>query len=193
MLKDSKHYTKLLGIDTPLFFGHRPARGKGGQRLPQGDWAEGGSRALVSQAAGGASQRPVAVEASESCGCRSEEWRAGTVEDLTGRVGAVSRLRRSWRDGVHSFPLGKECVSESNEGRSSPLNNQGPREEKWLLSKVEVCQRLGICLRTLEREISRGRYPRPLKIGKASRWEVGDVVAYIERLAQERQPEGSSS
>jgi predicted DNA-binding transcriptional regulator AlpA len=62
-------------------------------------------------------------------------------------------------------------------------------EQRWLLSIGEVAGRLGICRRTLEREINRGRFPRPLKIGKASRWEVGDVVAYIERLGEQRGPE----
>lgn len=65
-------------------------------------------------------------------------------------------------------------------------------EQHWLLSIREVAQRLGICRRTLEREIIRGHFPRPLKIGKASRWEVGDVVGYIERLGRERSPDGAA-
>jgi predicted DNA-binding transcriptional regulator AlpA len=65
--------------------------------------------------------------------------------------------------------------------------------EPWLLSIGEVAGRLRICRRTLEREINRGRFPRPLKIGKASRWEVGDVVSYIARLTQQRGPEASAA
>ncbi len=68
-----------------------------------------------------------------------------------------------------------------------------PTSEHWLLTIQEVAARLGICRRTLEREINRGRFPRPFKIGKSSRWEVGDVVAYIERLGRERASVESAS
>jgi predicted DNA-binding transcriptional regulator AlpA len=91
----------------------------------------------------------------------------------------------SGSDFVHGVPFGKAKVDSSTGERGSLLIKE-KAQELWLLSIQEDSGRLGICRRTLEREISRGRFPRPLKIGKASRWEVGDVVAYIEKLGQER-------
>lgn len=55
-----------------------------------------------------------------------------------------------------------------------------------LLSIVNVTKWLHICRRSLEREIQRGRFPRPLKVGRSSRWHESDVKAYLEMLRQER-------
>ena len=38
----------------------------------------------------------------------------------------------------------------------------------------------------LEREIARGRFPRPLKIGKNSRVSLNDLASYIRMLESER-------
>lgn len=55
-----------------------------------------------------------------------------------------------------------------------------------LLTRNEAAQRLAISNRTLEREIARGKFPRPLKIGRSSRWPASDVSQYLDRLSRER-------
>jgi len=55
-----------------------------------------------------------------------------------------------------------------------------------LLSIKQAAERLCVCRRTLEREIQRGRFPRPVKIGSASRWPASDLIAYLDRLNAER-------
>ena len=55
-----------------------------------------------------------------------------------------------------------------------------------LLTRKEAAERLAISKRTLEREIARGKFPRPLKIGRSSRWPASDVLQYLERLSRER-------
>lgn len=54
-----------------------------------------------------------------------------------------------------------------------------------LLTLDEAAKRLGVCRRTLEREIAGGRFPRPVKIGTATRVEVAAVVRYVEGLCQQ--------
>jgi excisionase family DNA binding protein len=51
-----------------------------------------------------------------------------------------------------------------------------------LLTVQEVARRLDISKRTLEREIARGRFPRPIKIGSALRVLPGDVKVYLDDL-----------
>jgi predicted DNA-binding transcriptional regulator AlpA len=64
--------------------------------------------------------------------------------------------------------------------------NQQPVGAAALLNIKQVTQALGVCRRTLEREINRQRFPRPVKIGSASRWPSAEVFAYIDRLCKER-------
>lgn len=70
--------------------------------------------------------------------------------------------------------LKKEHVKIANEERLS------------LLTIKQVAETLRVCRRTLEREISRGRFPRPVKIGSASRWTASDLQAYVDLLQRER-------
>jgi predicted DNA-binding transcriptional regulator AlpA len=58
--------------------------------------------------------------------------------------------------------------------------------DNYLLPVREVVRRLGVARRTLEREISRKRFPRPLKIGSKSVYRASDVEAYVKRLVAER-------
>ena len=58
--------------------------------------------------------------------------------------------------------------------------------DNYLLSVREVVRRLGIARRTLEREVSRKRFPRPLKIGSKSVYRVSDVERYVRSLVAER-------
>jgi predicted DNA-binding transcriptional regulator AlpA len=55
-----------------------------------------------------------------------------------------------------------------------------------LLSPKATAKMLGICTRTLTREIARGRFPPPLKIRSSSRFHLNDVTQYLERLLRER-------
>lgn len=61
-------------------------------------------------------------------------------------------------------------------------------ERPSLLTSKQVALALGVCRRTLEREISRGRFPRPMKVGKSSRWPASDLQAYLDLLNRERAP-----
>lgn len=58
--------------------------------------------------------------------------------------------------------------------------------EQQLLTVQQVAGSLAICRRTLEREIQRGRFPRPVKIGAASRWPLADVQSYVAALTRSR-------
>ena len=51
-----------------------------------------------------------------------------------------------------------------------------------LLTLEETANRLAISKRTLEREIARGNFPPLLKIGRASRVALADLVDYLQRL-----------
>lgn len=57
-----------------------------------------------------------------------------------------------------------------------------------LLTLEEAASRLAISKRTLEREIAAQRFPKPLKIGRASRVPESDVQAYVASLRRERPP-----
>jgi excisionase family DNA binding protein len=52
-----------------------------------------------------------------------------------------------------------------------------------LLTLRQAAQLLAVSSRTLEREIQRGRFPRPRKIGRATRGLESDVRSYVESLA----------
>ena len=56
-----------------------------------------------------------------------------------------------------------------------------------LLTLPEAAQRLGVSRRSLERLIAAGQFPRPLKVGGASRVLASDVSAYVSRLLAERE------
>lgn len=68
-----------------------------------------------------------------------------------------------------------------------PTVKETPPEQQ-LLTVQQVTRSLAICRRTLEREIQRQRFPRPVKIGSASRWPASDVQHYVARLAAQRGP-----
>lgn len=39
---------------------------------------------------------------------------------------------------------------------------------------------------TIYREIKRGRFPKPLKLGSASRWRASDIQEWIDKAERER-------
>jgi excisionase family DNA binding protein len=54
--------------------------------------------------------------------------------------------------------------------------------EALLVTLKEAAIRLSLSKRTLHREISAGRFPRPVKIGRSSRIPVLALQAYVRRL-----------
>lgn len=52
-----------------------------------------------------------------------------------------------------------------------------------LLTLQQAADRLTVCRRTLEREINRGRFPKPIRIGRAIRVPVHALRQYIESLS----------
>ena len=62
-----------------------------------------------------------------------------------------------------------------------------------LLSVRETARLLGISRRTLEREISRKRFPPPVKIGSKSLHHLSEVEAYIAQLRAARDGKPCSS
>ena len=49
-----------------------------------------------------------------------------------------------------------------------------------LLAIDQVAEFLGVCRRTIYRELARGKFPKPVRIGQRSvRWKVADIEAYV--------------
>jgi excisionase family DNA binding protein len=59
-------------------------------------------------------------------------------------------------------------------------------DHRELLTLPLAAQRLSISKRTLERLISSGAFPPPVKIGRASRVPRGDLSRYLDQLCRER-------
>jgi excisionase family DNA binding protein len=59
-------------------------------------------------------------------------------------------------------------------------------ETDRLLTLPEAAGRLAISKRTLERLISAGDFPPPLKIGRSSRVASRDIAQYLENLRRAR-------
>jgi prophage regulatory protein len=53
-----------------------------------------------------------------------------------------------------------------------------------LLTKKDVAAALGVTERTIERLVSRGLFPGPIKLGhRVARWKPATVEAYLNRAA----------
>ncbi len=62
-----------------------------------------------------------------------------------------------------------------------------PRESERLLDLDEVAKMLGgISTRSVRRLVARGDLPRPVKVLSAPRLYHSDILAYLERLKQNR-------
>ena len=55
-----------------------------------------------------------------------------------------------------------------------------------LLSVVETAKRLGVCRRTLEREVASGKFPPPVKTRGKSLFFLSDVLRHFEQLKAAR-------
>jgi predicted DNA-binding transcriptional regulator AlpA len=54
-----------------------------------------------------------------------------------------------------------------------------------LLGYPDLQQIFGLSRRTIERQVSQGRFPRPLKVGGAARWREETVRRHLDRLEAE--------
>jgi len=66
------------------------------------------------------------------------------------------------------------------------MNEEAVLENPLLITLEQAAQRLAISRRTLERLISAGEFPAPLKLGRASRVAVQDVEAFFAQLRSRR-------
>ena len=68
------------------------------------------------------------------------------------------------------------------EAISYPINHQQiPKESYQLISKKEAASLLSISTRTLDRLISSGELPQPIKVGKSSRLRLIDITQFIDK------------
>ena len=70
----------------------------------------------------------------------------------------------------------------SNPG-ASHLYNQGGDAAALLLSDHTAAALLGISRATFWRRVKDGTFPRPVKIGGATRWRRADLLAAVDRLS----------
>jgi predicted DNA-binding transcriptional regulator AlpA len=71
------------------------------------------------------------------------------------------------------------------EGPSLPEAPTRPHVERLALRLDEIAEAVGISRRTIERERSAGRFPKPdRKIGKVSLWSVETIRRWVEGGAQ---------
>ena len=66
------------------------------------------------------------------------------------------------------------------------MNDATVFETPLLITLDQAAQRLAISRRTLERLISAGDFPSPLKLGRSSRVAVQDIDIYCEQLRARR-------
>lgn len=58
--------------------------------------------------------------------------------------------------------------------------------EASLLTIDQVATRLSLSSRGVWRLISEGQFPRPIKIGRLSRWITSDIADYLKRISKLR-------
>jgi excisionase family DNA binding protein len=63
------------------------------------------------------------------------------------------------------------------------MSNDSESKAPLLITVKEAAERLSLSTRTLHREISAGRFPRPVKIGRASRVPIAALVDYVRSLS----------
>lgn len=61
-------------------------------------------------------------------------------------------------------------------------------EGPLLIASEEVARLLGISERTLWRLLSAGKVPRPVRIGRNTRWRLTEVTGWIEKGCPEPAP-----
>jgi predicted DNA-binding transcriptional regulator AlpA len=69
---------------------------------------------------------------------------------------------------------------------SSPQLEVQQHPSDKLLDLGTMAVELGIAERSVWRAVARGEIPRPVKLGKSSRWFTSDLIAVRERLKASR-------
>lgn len=67
-----------------------------------------------------------------------------------------------------------------------PLDTPAQNAVDPLLCLPDVRSAVGLSSATLYRMIDSGTFPRPIKIGRASRWPASEIAAFIEAQKAER-------
>lgn len=71
-----------------------------------------------------------------------------------------------------------------------PDTAKSQAEVPQLLKLTEVCDRTRLCRATLYHYVQEGRFPRPIRLGKHSRWLESEVRGFIDGLVANRQAQG---
>ena len=56
--------------------------------------------------------------------------------------------------------------------------------EPELLMVEQVAQMVGLGIRTIWSKVSAGEFPRPVRIGRATRWRRSEILQWIDALAK---------
>ena len=56
--------------------------------------------------------------------------------------------------------------------------------EPELLTVEQVSQFVGLGVRTVWSKVSAGEFPRPVRIGRATRWRRSEILRWIDALAE---------
>lgn len=84
---------------------------------------------------------------------------------------------------MHVFGVGERMRPVLGQGEADGSIGAEPGQ---LVGLHEVARRLGVCTRSVHRLIARGELVPPVKVGRASRWFVADIEAYLTTLRTER-------
>ena len=70
--------------------------------------------------------------------------------------------------------------------KQSGQNSSRQEGECRLLKIKEVAELLSVNVRTVWRLIAAGEFPQPIHLGRSSRVPLQDLIAYIEKLKNQR-------
>lgn len=101
-------------------------------------------------------------------------------------VGLCPQRGQYTRPSYHVIDTYQLTGAQSQRQCTYNMNTMVSTEADGLLTYKQVARRFGISRRTLERLISSGEFPRPLKLNGASRFTEDDVVAFMQRLQDRR-------
>lgn len=107
----------------------------------------------------------------------SRKFKASALGSPQGSEGVFTGRRRTQADG----PPANQQPSAVIFAMQSTV-----AEANRLLSVREAASRLGVCRRTLEREVCRKKFPPPVKIAGKSCYFVSDVDAYVAKARERR-------
>ncbi len=62
--------------------------------------------------------------------------------------------------------------------------------ENQLLTVKDVAQFIGFNVDWIYKKITKGEFPKPIKLGKSSRWVFSDIQEWINNLIKSQQTQG---